>query len=138
MKTDATLPAGAQQGFSLLEVLITMIVLGLGILMYMRFQSGSSSQTRKNAKLYRAGALIEKHIEDLRLDIAENPETSWPPLDTILADTLYKDMHLTRSVAPAISDKDDFSLPDVRQVKITVEWDPNQNLDITTYVSKKF
>ena len=132
-------PSGSR-GWSMLETLVAMVVLGLGVLMYMRMQGRASGMSRSNASLFRAGQLIEKHVETMRVRIAQNPAANWPPKDTAFFDPVHTEMTLESRVNAAISPKDGAILPGVRRVDVTVAWGarPLDTIRVTTYVSKSF
>jgi Tfp pilus assembly protein PilV len=132
--------AHGQRGWSLLETLFAMVVLGLGIMVFMRMQNRSSDVSRGNSNLHRAAQIIEKHVESLRASIARNPAANWPPRDTAYTDTGFTNIRLMRTVSGAISPRDGASLSSVRKIDLTVSWG-RLSLDtirISTYVSKNF
>ncbi|MDB5049054.1 MAG: hypothetical protein JWO30_2125 [Fibrobacteres bacterium] len=128
-----------QAGWSLLELLIAVVVLGMGITVFMRMQSRSSGMSRTNANLQRASQLIEKHVESLRVRIARDA-AAWPPKDTSYTDPDFTNVRLTRVVAGAISPKDGAALPTVRKIDLIVSWGTHtlDTMKVTTYVSKSF
>jgi prepilin-type N-terminal cleavage/methylation domain-containing protein len=131
--------AGGSRGWSLLELLIALVVLGIGITVFMRMQGRSSGISRANSNMQRASQLIGKHVESLRVGIARDP-AAWPPKDTTYIDPQFSNLTLTRTVGGAISPRDGASLPGVRRIDLIVAWG-NRTLDsmkVTTYVSKSF
>jgi prepilin-type N-terminal cleavage/methylation domain-containing protein len=131
--------AGAQRGWSLLELLIALVVLGLGVTVFMQMQNRSSSVSRGNSNLQRAAHLIGRHVESLRIAIARDP-AAWPPRDTSLADPEHPEVHLERVVDGAVSPKDGVLLPGVRRIDLTVSWGRRRidTIRVTTYVSRSF
>jgi Tfp pilus assembly protein PilV len=129
-----------ERGWSLLETLFSIIVLGMGIMVFMRMQNRSSEITRTNANLHNAARIIEKHVESLRARIAQNPSVYWPPRDTSYQDPVYTNITLVRTVNGALSPRDGASLPTVRKIDLVVAWGnhPLDTIRITTYVSKSF
>ena len=128
-----------QAGWSLLELLIAIVVLGLGITVFMRMQSRSSGISRANANMQRASQLIGKHVESLRVRIARDAG-AWPPRDTTYIDPQFQNLTLARTVGGAISPQDGASLPGVRRIDLTVSWGSRtlDTMKVTTYVSKSF
>lgn len=131
---------GGTRGWSLLESLVAIVVLGLGVLMYMRMQGRSSTLSRGNADMFKAGQLLERHVEAMRVRIAQDTTRNWPPQDTFLVDPVHSHISLETRVRRAMSPKDGAILPGVRQVDITVGWGPRplDTMRVTTFVSKIF
>lgn len=128
-----------QSGWSLLELLIAIVVLGLGITVFMKMQGRSTGIARSNANVQRAAQLIGRHVESMRVAIARDP-TAWPPRDTTFADPDRPGLMVKRVVLGAISPKDGASIATVRRIDLTVSWG-NRTLDtmkVTTYVSRSF
>jgi prepilin-type N-terminal cleavage/methylation domain-containing protein len=128
-----------QAGWSLLELLIALVVLGLGVTVFMRMQHRSSGLSRANSNLQRASQLIEKHVESLRVHIARDA-SAWPPKDTAYTDPDFANLQLKRVVSAAVSPKDGASLATVRRIDLTVWWGSRglDTMKVTTYVSKSF
>ena len=126
-----------QTGWSLLETLIALVLVGLGLFVWTRVQGSSWSQSRDNARMQQAGQLIEKHIEAMRVGFAQNPGTNWPPRDT---NYTVGDLNLVRRVVAARSPKDGANLPNVRRVDISVAWGQTSldSINISTYVTLRF
>jgi Tfp pilus assembly protein PilV len=127
-----------ETGWSLIEVLFSIVVLGIGVALFMQMQNRASSMNRTNSNLHTAAGLIEKHVESLREKISQNTAKNWPPHDTSYADEKYSHINLTRTVNEAVSPIDGMVLPGVRKINLVVAWG-NQSMDtirITTYVSK--
>ena len=131
--------ARGQAGWSLLELLIALVVLGLGVTIFMQLQNRSSNVSRGNSNLQRAAHLIGRHVESLRIAISRDP-AAWPPHDTTLTDPEHPDVHLERVVGGAISPKDGAVLPGVRRIDLTVSWGRRHidTIKVTTYVSRTF
>lgn len=128
-----------QRGWSLLELLIAIVVLGVGVTVFMKMQGRSSGIARGNANVQRASQLIGRHVESMRVAIARNPD-AWPPKDTSYADPDRPGIFLRQTVAGAISPKDGAVLPTVRRIDLTVSWGQRKldTMKVTTYVSKTF
>ncbi len=130
---------GRETGWSLLELMIAVVVLGIGITVFMRMQGRSSGISRANSNMQRASQIIEKHVESLRVHIARDP-LAWPPKDTNYVDPQYGNISVRRVVGGAISPRDGASLPGVRRIDLTVSWGMHSldTMKVTTYVSKNF
>ena len=129
----------SQAGWSMLELLIALVVLGLGIVVFMRMHGGSSGISRANSNMQRASQLIGKHVESLKVRVARDA-SAWPPTDTTYVDPQFQNLTLTRKVGEAISPGDGASLPGVRKIDLIVSWGKNtlDTMKVTTYVSKSF
>lgn len=126
-----------QAGWSLLETLIALVLVGLGLFVWTRVQGSSWNQSRDNARMQQAGQLIEKHIEAMRVGFAQNPSMNWPPRDTNFT---VGDLNLVQRVSAARSPRDDTNLPNVRRVDISVAWGRTtlDSIHISTYVTLRF
>jgi prepilin-type N-terminal cleavage/methylation domain-containing protein len=126
-----------QAGLSLMEILIALVVIGIGVGVFLKMQGRSGSNMAGNSKMMRAGQLVEKHVEAMRISIARDTVANWPPKDTSYTVDRLK---IQRTISPATSPKGGADLPNVRKVDITVSWGSSHNdsLDVTTYVSRRF
>ncbi len=132
-----------KQGWSLLELLGAMVIVGFGILLFLKVQNMSQRMTSGNTKLLKAGHLVEKQIEDLRIEIAKNPATNFPSNAlnvTILSPTAPDNIKIVRTIRDALSPKDKAIVTDVKCVVLVASWGLNSmdTLQIMTYVSRNF
>lgn len=128
----------SQRGWSLLETLLAVVMVGLGLMVWSRMQGASWGQSRTNANLLKAGQAIESDIEAIRVSIAQDSASShWPPKDTSYQ---IGDLHFSRDISTASSPKDGKILANVAKVDIVVSWGKTtlDSIQISTYVSKKF
>jgi prepilin-type N-terminal cleavage/methylation domain-containing protein len=127
----------SQSGLSLMEILIAIVVIGIGVGLFLKMQKGSGSNLAGNSKMMRAGQLVEKHVEAMRIRIARDTIANWPPKDTAYSENVLK---LVRKISEARSPKTGDVLPHVRKVEITISWGKfrQDSLDVTTYVSRRF
>lgn len=127
----------SQSGLSLMEILIAIVVIGIGVGVFLKMQKGSGSNLAGNSKMMRAGQLVEKHIEAMRIRIARDTIVNWPPKDTAYSENVLK---LQRKISEARSPKTGDVLPNVRKVEVIISWGKRRqdSLDVTTYVSRRF
>ncbi len=127
----------AQRGLTLMEVLIAIVVVGLGVGVFLKLQDGLGSTLAGNRKMMSAGQMSEKHIEAMRISIARDTIGNWPPKDTSFSENGLK---LVRTISNAKSLKDGSNLPNVRKVDIVITWGifKTDSLDVETYVTKRF
>jgi prepilin-type N-terminal cleavage/methylation domain-containing protein len=126
-----------QRGLTLLEIMIAIVVIGIGIGIFLKMQKNSGSNMAGNSKMMRAGQIVEKHVEAIRISIARDTIANWPPRDTTYTENLLK---VERKVSEAKSPKTLDILPNVRKVDITISWGKfrQDSLDVSTYVSRRF
>jgi prepilin-type N-terminal cleavage/methylation domain-containing protein len=126
-----------QRGLTLLEIMIAIVVIGIGIGIFLKMQKNSGSNMAGNSKMMRAGQIVEKHVEAIRISIARDTIANWPPRDTTYTENLLK---VVRKVSAAKSPKTLTDLPNVRKVDLTISWGKfrQDSLDVSTYVSRRF
>lgn len=127
----------SQRGLTLMEICIALVVIGIGVGVFLKMQGSSGNSMTGNGKMMRAGQLVEKHIEAIRIGIARDTISNWPPKDTGFTDAGLK---LTRKVSAAFSPKGGSPLPNVRKIDLIVTWGAFKldSLDVTTYVARRF
>ncbi len=136
------------KGLTLLEILIAIIVVGIGSTVYLRVQHMSGGVNRTNSALFRAGQMVEKHIEAIRVQIAKDTNgLRWVPQNNFIESDSSGSpkLNLTRKVSTVTAPKPDAggtyaNIPSVRKIDIVVKWGTGamDSLNVTTYVSKKF
>ena len=128
--------AEGQAGLTLIEILIAILVAGIGVTLFMFLQKSSGTRLAGNSSILKAGQMVEKHMETLRISIARDTAANWPPRDTS-----YKEgrISMVRKVSEARSPKDNSKLPNVRRVDILAAWGTGSgdSLAIITYVTKR-
>jgi prepilin-type N-terminal cleavage/methylation domain-containing protein len=127
----------SQRGLTLTEIMIAIVVIGIGVGVFLKMQKRSGSNLTGNSKMMRAGQLVEKHVEAIRISIARDTVANWPPHDTSYTENQLK---VERKISAAKSPKTGANLPNVRKVDITVSWGNahQDSLDVSTYVSRRF
>lgn len=129
------------RGYSLLETLASIVIIGIGIALFMKMQAMTRREGHGSANMLLAGQLIEKHMENMRITIAQDTNGNWPPPSGV---TVVEDgITLKRVVSGAVSPVDGGTLDRVRKVDIVTYWGPAprtplDTLRISTYVSKRF
>lgn len=121
----------------MLEILIALVVVGVAVGLFMTLQRNSGSRLAGNSNLMRAGQIIEKHMEAMRIAVARDTLSNWPPRDTSYTESRIK---VARTVTQARSPKNNAVLPNVRKVDIVANWGSGKldTLNISTYVAKRF
>jgi prepilin-type N-terminal cleavage/methylation domain-containing protein len=141
MRIQARTNRHSQRGFSLLEVAASILIIGIGVFVYLKVQGIMRKHDYSNSKLLLAGQFIDRHVENLRIEIARDTNANWPPATGFKE--VYNGITLERMVTPAISPNDGATLDPVRKVDIIAYWgqgtaNAQDTLWITTYVSKRF
>ena len=138
MSTDQSQPGRKNAGFTLLEILIAMAILGISTGVFLNAAWSAWTETRNANHLYLAGHLIEKRIEALRIDIEKNPAAGyWPGNSTVT------DGGITVSwvLSPPIDITGGGSPPaDVKQLRIVAYWQTvgPESLVVETHLSRDF
>ena len=135
-----------QRGWSLIESLAAIVVVGIGITLFAKVQRMTSRDSSVNSKTLLAGKMIENYLEDTRIYIAKTKSnspayTGWTGFPTsIAASPANNNIKLVCTVSTAYSPKDGATVLDVRKLDIVTTWTSPyaDTLKVTTYVSKKF
>ena len=130
----------SQRGWSLVETLAAIVVVGIGITLFAKVQRMSNRDSTVNSKILIAGKMIENHIEDRRISIAQNPTTNFPPGNITINAAAPNYIKIVSTVSSAYSPKDGALVADVKKLDIVASWTSPyaDSLKVTTYVSKKF
>jgi prepilin-type N-terminal cleavage/methylation domain-containing protein len=129
-----------QGGWSLIEVVAAIVVVGIGVSLYVKVNKMSASGSGNNSRILVAGKMIEKHLEDMRITIARDTLRNWPPGNLSVAASPPHRISLVQRVSPAYSPKDGALVSNVVQVELVAQWTlpKRDSLKITTYVTKRF
>ena len=129
--------SGAKKGFSLLEVLISMVVIGVIGLLVFSLQTNSWKLTTRSNRTLVAGHMIEQQIEGMRMKISQDQINNFPPENGSLTSN---GIDLKWTIANASRPTDGGNLPNVRKCDLTASWGTGKfdTLKATTYLSKMF
>lgn len=137
----------AAGGFTMIEVLLAMIIIGISAVAVLMWQKTSWSQTSSTNRLMVAGQIVEKQIEKQRMIIAQNPAANYA---TFIANSSITttDSSVTPPVtvkwtiysADSLKDPTGVNITNVRKVKIKAGYGsgPNDTLNVITAISKDF
>lgn len=136
-RPDASRP---ERGWSLIEALAAIVVVGIGVTLFAKVQKMSSGDSTTNSRILMAGKMIEQHLEDTRILIAQDTLTNWPPKTKTIAASAPNFLTLKSTVDKAFSPKDGQEVANVVRMDIVVSWETPRpdNLKVTTYVAKRF
>ena len=131
------LQSNRQSGLTLLEIMIAVVVVGIGVGLFITLQNNSGSRLAGNSNLLKAGQIVEKHMEAMRISVARDTVSNWPPRDTTY---LENRIQVVRKISAARSPKTSAVLPNVCKVDLIASWGSGQNdtLNISTYVARRF
>jgi prepilin-type N-terminal cleavage/methylation domain-containing protein len=127
-------------GFSLLEILLVMVIVGIIGVNIMIFQTSSWKTTSTSNRMLVAGQMIEKQVEKLRMYIDVDPKNRFPPKDSSYTEngiTLsWKFTDASRPIGPLPRGP----MANVRKCDLTAIWGKNRGdtLLVTTYLAKYF
>jgi len=137
MKIPLAKPSFASDAFTLLEVLISLAIIGvIGILIF-SIQFTSWKQVTSSNRCIVAGHMIERQIETMRMTISKDQEHNFPPDD---GSVVENGVTLSWRIAPALRPTDGSTLTHVRKCDLIALWGSGKNdtLRVTTYLSKMF
>lgn len=132
--------AGRQRGWTLIEVLAAVVVVGIGLLFFTRVQHSSSRGSGENSRILIAGKMLEKYLEDTRITIARDTTHNWPPVSATIAGTTPNYITIRSTVSNAFSPVDGAVVNNVKRMDLVATWTRPypDSLAVTTYVSKRF
>lgn len=138
--TMAPLAAPRQRGWTLIEAMAAVVVVGIGVLFFTRVQQSSSRGSGDNSRLLVAGKMLEKFLEDTRITIARDTLANWPPVSRTVAGTAPSFITIKSTVSPAVSPVDGAPVANVVKMDLKASWTRPyaDSLKVTTYVSKRF
>jgi prepilin-type N-terminal cleavage/methylation domain-containing protein len=136
-------------GMTLVEVLLSMVIIAVSALAIMMWQKTSWSQTTSTNRLMVAGHIVEKQLENVRMTIAQSPATNFTAFKTgfVNKDSVWADCSVTPcmwvkwSTYDTLHDPKGHSLSDVCQVKLTAWWagaKKTDTLKLETRIAKNF
>jgi prepilin-type N-terminal cleavage/methylation domain-containing protein len=129
-----------RRGWSLLEVLAAIVVVGIGVTLFVKVHKMSRQGSTSSNKVMMAGKMIEKHLEDTRILIAKDTTANWPPRSRTIAAMAPHNISLEAVIGPAYSPKDGALVQNVVRMDLTARWTRpvRDSLKVTTYVAKRF
>ena len=143
-KVGTMIDGNPKRGWSLIEVLAAMVIIALGVVLFVKIQGMTGQQSKTSARILKAGHMIEKHLEDLRISIAQDSVAYWPANNSTVTVPAGPDgITLIRRAYTAHSPKGGAAallIPNVDSLEITTYWGSGtlDTLKVTTYVSKRF
>lgn len=143
MKTEIK-AAGNAEGFTLVEILLAIGILGITVYIFMLGQGASFIKTGENNRKLTACHVIDKQIEYQRMTIAMNPDVNYEAFKslgstTIVDNTVTPPVTVDWVITPAY-DPNNKVIENVRQVDLTASWGSgaDDTLKVTTFISRNF
>ena len=126
------------KAFTLLEVLVSMALIGIiGVLIF-SIQSSSWKRVTSSNRTIVAGHMIERQIELMRMNISRNQDLGFPPVNgSIVENGVTLSWQIWTATRPTgVTGSQVHS----RQCDFTATWGSGKNdtLKATTYLSKMF
>jgi prepilin-type N-terminal cleavage/methylation domain-containing protein len=126
-----------KNGFTLMEVLVSMAVIGIMGGMIFAFQTSSWKRSISSNRTLVAGHMIEQKIESMRMLIDRDPITNFPPAGNSITEN---GITLTWVISAAKRPTDGLDLPNVRKCDMIASWGigKGDSLRVITFLSKMF
>ena len=131
-------PLTISSGFAIMEVILMLVIIGIiGSSTIMLHRSSWKTSSISNRMLI-AGQMIERQIEELRMQVDADPENNFPVDDGSITENgitvSWKSTEVTRTVGSRIA------LDHIRKCELIAQWGngKNDSLSLTTYLSKNF
>jgi prepilin-type N-terminal cleavage/methylation domain-containing protein len=125
-------------GFTLIEVLIAIVVIGITAGIIAKLQNSTWVSTRRTNNRLVAAQLITRQVETMRINIAMDSATYWPPVAGSLTDAASR-LPMAWTVS-TVNDPLGVSIARVRAVRYVVHWTSTraESLVVPTMLSHDF
>jgi prepilin-type N-terminal cleavage/methylation domain-containing protein len=133
-----------RNGLTMLEVLLSIIIIAISAVIFLAWQKTSWYQTNRSNRMMVAGHVIEKQIEQRRMLIAQKPELNYAAFaalaETTITDSTTRPPVTVRWVMSSINDPTGVAVQHVRKVDLTARWGSgsSDSLRVSTCISKDF
>jgi prepilin-type N-terminal cleavage/methylation domain-containing protein len=137
MKKTFLLRKCAIQGFSLLEVLMSLAIIAIIAGSIFVLQTNSWKRASKANRTIVAGHMVERQIEAMRMSIENNPKANFPPLGGSISEN---GISLSWQISNAKRPKTGATLTNVSQCDFIASWGSGKDdtLRVTTFLSEMF
>jgi prepilin-type N-terminal cleavage/methylation domain-containing protein len=138
MKAERSPSEPRIHGFTLLELLITIVIIGVTTGTIAIFQRTTWSSTRRTNFTLIAGQLIQRQVEQMRMAIELDRDSFWPPANGSISDTALG-IKVGWTVSDA-HDPDGNGIDNVRGVEYVASWMGSRpdTLRVTTSLGHDF
>jgi prepilin-type N-terminal cleavage/methylation domain-containing protein len=134
-----------KNGFTILEVLISIIMIVITATAYLMWQKTSWSQTKLTNRRMAASQVMEKQIEWRRMDIARDPTTKFAAFQaltefTIVDATTKPNISVDWDIFDTLHAPDGTPVENAVRVHLVARWGPGNldSLSLWTNITKNF
>ncbi len=121
-----------------MEVMIALLILALGVVVFLHIQRMQNANVRAKRNMNQAVQLIEKTVEELRVNIAQDRTNNFPPHDT----TIVADGASLKVIVSDAYDTFGDLTKNARQLDITATWTAAsgapQTMTLRTYIARDY
>lgn len=121
-----------------MEIILIMVVIGIIAANIMALQNSTWKMNSSSGKLLLAGQMIDRQIEQLRMNIDKDPQSNFPPRDSSITENgihlMWQIVSVTRSVGTPVT------IANVRECNFTAGWGANRydTLRVRTFLARNF
>jgi prepilin-type N-terminal cleavage/methylation domain-containing protein len=130
--------APRSKGFSLLEVLVSMTIVGIIAALIFSTQTSTWKKSTSGNRAIVAGNMIQNTIDSIRVTISQNQDIFFPPINgTITSNGVLLNWVISNAYRAT---PDAGNLPNVRKCDFVASWSASKGdtLKVTTYLAKMF
>jgi prepilin-type N-terminal cleavage/methylation domain-containing protein len=126
-----------KNAFTLVEVLMSIAVIGIITIVVFAFQTSSWKRSILSNRTIVASHMIERQVESIRMTVDRDPHLNFPPKNDSITEN---GVTLRWIISPANRPTDGQNLPNVRKCDLVAWWGKSKGdtLKVTTYLSKMF
>ena len=125
------------KAFTLIEVLLSMVIIGIIGSLVFTVQSSTWKTSTSSNRAVVAGHMVQQQIELMRMNISQNQDLYFPPVNGSL---VQNGVTLSWQVSNAARPIDGSTMTDVMKCDFIASWSASKGdtLKATTFLSKMF
>jgi prepilin-type N-terminal cleavage/methylation domain-containing protein len=132
-------PRHSTRGFSIVELLVSMVIIGIGVLVLVGLDRQKWRNVASGNHIETSVRLIESYIEKAKVRIKEDPAQEYPPRDTTFSSGA---VNVAVTVSTAYDNQPTpAALTNVKRVAFRATWSVNgvaDTLNLVTCIAKNF